>query len=272
MESVTSSTRASGRASSAARTSKSRPSYAITSVDHALRLAAMLQLEGRITVSEAAERLEVAPSTAHRLLQMLVYRDFAARDDRAYTVGPVLALASHSHSSTAQLRAAALPHLHELVEQFDETANLLIRTGTTARFIASVECQRVLRVGNRSGMVFPAHRLTGGLLMLAELTDDEISELYATPAGSSSGEVVDVATVLERVRQVREQGFALNSELSERGVLAVGHAVRDEKGRAQAALSIAMPVSRFEPVLLRPLVGALRQASRAIERDLALAS
>ena len=253
-----------------AKTAKTKPAYAVTSVDHALRLAAMLQLEGRITVSEAAERLGVAPSTAHRLLSMLVYRDFAARDDRAYRVGPVLALSSESHTSTASLRATAIPHLQSLDDQFDETANLTIRAGSNARFIASVEGQQVLRVGNRAGMVFPAHLQSGGLVLLADLPDDEIRTLYARPldADDEAAETVDIEAVLGRVRQVREQGFALNSELSERGVLAVGHGVRDATGKVVAALSIAMPVSRFEPVLLRPLVGALRLASRAVEREL----
>jgi IclR family acetate operon transcriptional repressor len=52
---------------------KNRPSYAIASVDHALQLATTLQVEGPLTVSEAAERLGVARSTAHRLLSMLFF-------------------------------------------------------------------------------------------------------------------------------------------------------------------------------------------------------
>ena len=68
---------------------KTPPPYAIASVDHALRLAAMLQLEGGLTVSEVAGRLGVARSTAHRLLAMLVYRDFAVQDEnRLYRAGP----------------------------------------------------------------------------------------------------------------------------------------------------------------------------------------
>src|SRR5680860_116538 len=84
---------------------KTRPSYAIASVDHALHIATMLQLEGRLTVSEAAQRLGIARSTAHRLLTMLIYRDFAVQDEsRVYHAGPVLELAAHSPSEASRLR------------------------------------------------------------------------------------------------------------------------------------------------------------------------
>ena len=58
---------------------KRPPAYAIRSVDNALRLAVILQMEGAISVADAADRLGVAGSTAHRLLQTLVYRDYAFR-------------------------------------------------------------------------------------------------------------------------------------------------------------------------------------------------
>src|SRR5689334_17670418 len=109
------------------RESKERPPYAVSSVDHALRIATMLQLEGRLTVSEVAERTGVARSTAHRLLAMLVYRDFAVQTEgRAYRPGPVLELAAHSQSATSRLRAVALPHMAELVQVVGESANLTI--------------------------------------------------------------------------------------------------------------------------------------------------
>lgn len=135
---------------------KNPPAYAISSVDHALRLAAMLHLKGELTVAEAADRLGVARSRAHRLLQMLVYRDFAVRSpDRRYGAVPILQLAEHSRSATARLRSAALPHMRRLVRAVDESAHLTVRTGTEVRFIASVESTQALRMGSREGMVFP---------------------------------------------------------------------------------------------------------------------
>lgn len=66
-----------------------RPPYALDSVDNALRLLQMLRDVGALRLKDAAEELGTAPSTAHRLLAMLVYRGFAVQDEkRRYHRGP----------------------------------------------------------------------------------------------------------------------------------------------------------------------------------------
>ena len=54
-----------------------RPTYSIEAVDNALQLLQLLRDGGALRLKDAAEELGVAPSTAHRLLAMLVYRGFA---------------------------------------------------------------------------------------------------------------------------------------------------------------------------------------------------
>ncbi|MFV0464402.1 MAG: helix-turn-helix domain-containing protein, partial [Nostocoides sp.] len=44
---------------------KNRPVYAIDSVDNALMIALLLQQEGALRVTDAAERLGISRSTAH---------------------------------------------------------------------------------------------------------------------------------------------------------------------------------------------------------------
>ncbi|MGW0839444.1 IclR family transcriptional regulator [Streptomyces sp. NPDC002787] len=250
---------------------KNPPTYGVTSVDHALQLAVILQVEGPITVSEAAERLGVARSTAHRLLSTLVYRDFAVQneDDRTYRAGPVLEIADRAQSDVTALRSAALGPLRTLVDTLDETANLTIRTGRTVRFIASVECSRALRVGNREGMVFPAHQVTGGLIALAALTDDELTALYAPAPADPAEERPDLPKLRAELRAVRQSGVALNLERSERGVVAVGRGVTDADGRTVAAVSVSMPSVRHSPGRLKEVVTALTTAAEAISRAIA---
>ncbi|MFF8772472.1 IclR family transcriptional regulator [Kitasatospora sp. NPDC015120] len=248
---------------------KTPPAYASSSVDHALRLAQILQLDGAVTVSQAAERLGVARSTAHRLLAALVYRDFAVQDeDRSYRVGPVLALAERARSDVGALREAALAPMRALVDRIDETANLSVRTGRSVRFIASTECARALRVGSREGMVLPAHRATGGLIELAALPDEEVEALYADGRRDPGEEMPDLARLRRELWVVRRSGVALNLERTERGVVAVGCAVRDRGGRTAAALSVSMPGVRYEPRMLKPLTSALMLTAEAITRAL----
>ncbi|MEU4314279.1 IclR family transcriptional regulator [Nocardia sp. NPDC024068] len=248
---------------------KTPPAYVVTSADHALRTAVMLQLEGGLTVSQVAERLGVARSTAHRLLQTLVYRDFAVQDEqRMYYPGPVLELAAHSQSRTSRLRAAALPHLQRVVDLVGESANLTIRTGDTTRFIASVECRQALRVGSREGMVFPAHRTTAGLVLLADLDPAEVDELYDEARYTERpDERPDLPSLRARLARVRRAGFALNNGLSERGVVAIGVPVRDPDGAALAGLSVSMPSIRYDRNQLPTVVATLHRAAGAIEAD-----
>jgi len=236
---------------------KRPPVYAVKSVDHALRLATALQLG-------------VARSTAHRLLGMLVYRDFAVQgEDLAYRAGPVLELAVHSQSQVSRLRAAALPHLARVVELVEESANLAVLVGRTVRFVASVESPQALRVGSREGMVFAAHQTTTGLLLLAEYDETEVDRLYATGASADS---VDLPALREELARVREAGFAVNQDRSERGVTAVGVGVRDPVGEVVAGLSISMPSVRFDLVRLGAVLQVLRAAAQGVECDLAAAA
>ena len=253
-----------------ARSLKEPPAYAVTSVDHALRLAVMLQLEGPMTVSAAAERLGVARSTAHRLLSMLVYRDFAVQEeDRTYRAGPVLELATDAHSDLGALRAASLGPLRQLSDTLDETVNLSVRTGTTCRFLLSVEGSQALRVTSREGMVFPAHEVTGGLIALAALSDEQVESLYAQERYAGRPEArPDMARLFKDLNAVRRTGVAVNLERSERGLAAVGVPVRDSAGDTVAAVSLSMPTVRYEPERVGGIVAALKAASTAISRRL----
>jgi IclR family acetate operon transcriptional repressor len=254
------------------RAQKNRPHYALTSVDHALRLAVMLQVEGPLSVSDAAERLGVARSTAHRLLSMLVYRDFARQgEDRRYHAGPVISLSADAQSRTAVLRTIAMPHLHALVGRLGESANLLVLAGDYARFIGSVESTQELRVGNREGMVFPAHLASGGKLLLADLTTEQRRELYAVERWDGrADERPDLEALEKELEVVRERGFAINKDRTESGVTAVGRGVRND-GRVVAAVTVSMPTVRFDESRLVDVVSALTLTTRDIEHDLAAA-
>jgi DNA-binding IclR family transcriptional regulator len=247
---------------------ENKPAYGIESVDHALRLATALQQEGPLRVVDAAERLGVARSTAHRLLAMLVYRDFAEQGaDRRYSAGPMLR-GRAPVEPVAELRRLALPHLQALVERTDETANLQVVVGDQVRFAATIECSQVLRVGDREGRLLPARLASGGRAVLATRAEAEVTDLYSGP----DSQVPDLPALLRELRRIRRQGFALNNQATEAGVTAIGRAVRDPDGPAVAAVSLAMPTARFRRDRLPEWTGHLATTVSRIEHELGTTS
>src|SRR5207247_1381739 len=75
---------------------------------------------------------------------------------RRYVAGPGLRGAT-APEPVADLRRIALPHLEALAARTEESVNLMVVVGDQARFVASVESARVLRVGDREGRILPAH-------------------------------------------------------------------------------------------------------------------
>jgi DNA-binding IclR family transcriptional regulator len=242
---------------------KNKPSYAIASVDSALLLATLLQQEGPMRVTDAADRLGVSVSTAHRLLGMLVYRDFAEQlPDRRYGPGPLMRGGGLVQEPVAVLREAALPHLRRLVDELGETANLMVLAGADVRFLATVECGQVLRVGDRTGRTLPAHRASGGKALLAGLPPAQL----AAAIGDLDD---DAASRLRReLRGIRRRGFAVNDQQTEAGLTAIGAAVPTAGQAPPAAISVAMPSVRFSRGALESWGAALTGAAAAIARDL----
>src|SRR3954454_7612424 len=97
-----------------------KPDYAVDSVDRALQLIMLLQERDWLRITDAANALDVAPSTAHRLMAMLVYRGFALQDDqRRYCAGPALRADAAGSARTAA--SIARPHLEALALSVRET-------------------------------------------------------------------------------------------------------------------------------------------------------
>ncbi|WP_242703488.1 IclR family transcriptional regulator [Arthrobacter sp. D5-1] len=250
-----------------------RPTYSIEAVDNALQLLQLLRDGGALRLKDAAAELGVAPSTAHRLLAMLVYRGFAVQDEnRRYVPGPAMGVGPAGLSWTRLLRDLAQPHMELLSGQLNETVNLMVRVGTKVRFLSTVEGSNVLRVGDRQGTVMPANRTSGGKAMLAELEPVMIEQLFRSHNAEIGGDTIpdkEFPTFLRELETTRSNGFAANFEGTEEGVSALGMALHNGHGSVVGALSVATPATRFRKVFDAGLVTAMRETCRQLEVDIA---
>lgn len=235
-----------------------------TSVDNALWLLQLIGERQALRVAEAADVLGVARSTAHRLLTALRRRGFVMqeRPNSPYRPGPALYEIGLAAVSRIEIRRVARPVLEQLRDQTQETVSLAVLEGVTVRFLDCVESPRSVRVGNRSGVVRPAHASAVGKAILASLPDTELDRRYpdGLPPASTPAAITDLAALHVELVEIRSQGFALNWEESAEGVSAVAVALRDTVGQPLAGIGVAAPSSRmrspesirnFAPALLR---------------------
>lgn len=255
-----------------------RPTYLIESVDNALHLLQLLRDVGALRLSDAAAELGVAPSTAHRLLSMLVYRGFATQDEkRRYHPGPAMGAGPAEHGWTRELADRCRPHMEALSVRCGETVNLVIRVGTQVRFLHTVESTQPLRVGDRQGQVLDAEFASGGRALLAELPPATLERLYLLPA-DETGERQPGDKRMPRARYdefaaelaaCRAVGFSVNVGGTEDGVAAFGAALHNGAGAVLGAWSVAVPATRYRQHAQGPLVAQLKRAVRECEIDLA---
>ena len=119
-------------------------------------------------------------------------------------------------------------------------------------------------------MVFPAHRITAGLLLLPELSGSELDQVYvAERYRDRPAERPDLASLRTELARIRRKEFAVDRERSERGLVAVGvAAVRGRDGTTQVSLAVSMPSVRCDPHSSPALIATLGDATRRLEADL----
>jgi DNA-binding IclR family transcriptional regulator len=249
---------------------QNKPGYPVESADKVLRLLFLLSERGQVRVTEAADYLGVARSTAHRLLSVLSYREFAVQDaHKAYRPGPAFERIVRTGRSTQDLRAMLHTHLEWLQHELGETCHLMVLEGNGVRFIDCVEARHLLRIGSQTGVLLPAHSTSGGKALLAELSNDQLAALYPRDmTDSRSGRVIRRTALQRQLATVRRRGYATNFEESERGVVAVGTCIRDSSARAVASLAVAIPSVRCVRSNVPALASVVRTAALAATADL----
>jgi DNA-binding IclR family transcriptional regulator len=248
--------------------SPSQPAHPISSVENALRLLVILRDREEIRVSEAAAELGVARSTAHRLLAMLhSYRLVEQGQNRAYRVGPVLAEIGLAALRQVDVRAHIRPFLEQLVNELGETAHLIVREGPNCRFAESVEGTHALRTSARVGISYPIQATSGGKALLAEMTDEEILELFPDEQ-LPAGHLHTRTELFKEIEEVRRMGYARNQGESETGIAAVGLVQRTSSGRIVGALAVSAPETRMTEERHKEVLAVLRRVSAEAQRRL----
>jgi IclR family acetate operon transcriptional repressor len=239
----------------------SKPGVATVQVQSLTRglslLEALARAEGGLTLTDLAQRVQLAPSTAHRLLATLEKMGYVYQGGemgrwyiglQAFTVGT-------SFLANRDFVAQSHPYMRRLMEQSGETANLGIIDGTEAVFIDQVQCREMMRTIVKLGSRVPLHASGVGKAIFAALPDDQIDAILKVKGlpRITANTITSPETMWASVRVIRQRGWSFDDEEHALGTRCVAAPIYDEHADVLGAISLAGPSSRLPDERIKQL-------------------
>jgi DNA-binding IclR family transcriptional regulator len=186
-----------------------------------------------------------------RLLKTLVVSRFVEQEVETgrFHIGIAAFEVAQAYPHGSSLTGLTRRHLRTLVEGSPHTAYVATLDGFEIVYLTSVEGTGPLRVHVNPGARNPAYATAVGKALLAELDDAEITE-RAERFGLvrlTRTTITSATELLRHIHQVREQGYALNSEEAYPGIGAIAAVIRDSFGKASVAITLSYATSLLGP-------------------------
>src|SRR6478609_3653416 len=212
----------------------------IQSVDRALYLLETIaEAGGEATLTELASRTGLNISTCHHLLATLIQRGFATKvPGRLYALGARIIYLAHA-CLQVDLPRRAQPYLEAINQATGETVHLAALQGDNVVTLAVREARHAVRVDTgRIGKMEAPHATSLGKAILAWLPEDEMRRILAHGMKRFTDKTItEFPALIESLRIVRRNGYALDREEFLPGVICVGAAIRDQAGTVIGAIS-----------------------------------
>ena len=246
----------------------SGPRYPVESVAKAAELLRLFGHHSELRLSDVGQTIGVAASTAHRLLTTLEASGMISQNTttRCYEPGPELLHLARALTPSASRWSYARPFLADLGERAGATVSVVTLHHTDAAFVESVEAQTPLRVGSRLGACMPASCVSGGKILLAALSEEELLARYPDEALQTltPRSIRTRSELLAELNKVRRRGSATNFGESEPDVSGVAVAVASRDGQVPFAIAVAAPSSRLAQSRVKAIVAELRKTAELL--------
>ncbi len=226
-----------------------------------LELCAM---ERPVGSREMGRELGIEHTRVNRFLSTLESIGLAIQtSDRKYIPGPGLHVLSAMSMRGSHLLDGALPIVRKLGAETGLRVALGVRWRTNVCYLYHGHTEEQIAPGIASHNLYPVEQSSIGVMLLTELTSEQIQELYAAP-GAGVMTAPDMDELLRHVESARQLGYAISSNLRSIAVL-VGQ-------RPIAGLALARDVDEGQaltPAEVKQCLPSLQRAAETITRTLA---
>jgi DNA-binding IclR family transcriptional regulator len=241
----------------------------IQSVDRAIRVLTVLQGARRLSLSELAGRLDLAPSTTHGIVRTLVEHGMVVqeRGSSRYQLGPAVLRLGNVYLDTLELRSKTIPWAEDLARR----TGLAVRTGVLLIDDVVIIHHEPRPDGSRQmpevGIVIPVHASALGKAMLAFLPDEAERVTSSGALRSMTGETLtSPADLSAQLVDVRSTGIATEQDEAVIGESAIASPVFDTWGTAVGAIGVVIPSG--ESPVGHDASATVRETARALSREL----
>ncbi|SAL61456.1 IclR family transcriptional regulator [Caballeronia turbans] len=176
-----------------------------------------------------------------------------------------------AYLSTSSVAQIAQPLLAAARDELQESVSLAVLDDGQSVFVGRAEAIRIVSTGAKLGGRLPAYCSATGRVLLSQKTNEEIERaILALPMTKLTSRTInEPEQVLDSIRRVNSDGYAISDEELELGMRAIAVPVRNREGTIEAALSVSVSSARVSANELtgRFLTVLLRVAER-IEKAL----
>ena len=205
------------------------------------------------TLSEVATRSGLTRAGARRILLTLQHLGYVETDGRLYHLTARILDLGYAYLSSMPMWDLAQPVMERLSEQTGESCSVAVLDGSDIVYVMRVYTHKIVSLNLSVGTRLPAYCTSMGRLLLSALPEEvALARLRAAPLPARTRQTcTEVDAVMARVRQVRQQGWAMVNEELEEGLISLAAPVRDRQGRVIAALNVSGQTRRTSAAVMR---------------------
>lgn len=202
----------------------------------------------RQTLSDVSRETGLTRATARRLLLTLEQLGYVRSDGRYFELTARVLDIGYSFVSSLNLNDIAQPYLESFSEEVHESSSVSVLDETDIVYIARVPTKRIMTVSIGLGSKFPAYQTSMGRVLLAELSDDEVLDIFerSDRTHTTDRTVRTGDELLLHLGEVRENGWALVDQELEIGVRSLAAPLRNKAGTAVAAMNVSTHAGRSD--------------------------
>lgn len=224
----------------------------VPAVGRALDILELFLDTPELSAPDITERLRLPRTTVHELITTLVERSYLlpeAGQPTRYRLGMRPFQLGSAFAERLDLATEARGVAERVAADCDETVHVAVLDGTFVVYIAKADSTHPVRMVSAVGRRLPAHCTGVGKMLLSGLSAEALDARYPRDrelTGMTPRSITSPARLRTRLAEIRANGLAYDHCESNEAVHCVAAPVYDHTGAMVAAISISVPVMRWD--------------------------